>query len=180
MTFKLRIKGRDYFESSSAANSANPLILTELEADLPTMAATDATVQYLTQHTISRLAGLADLAIEKAKPKTCMTKVTACHPLVGKFRAINVGLVFQPPLGHCYTFDQSTNSAAGKESRCRNLLTDRPSNRHCGCKPMLFANSPKSLACSNCLRAAISGPSLHGSSSKFFTATNKAAGNKPP
>ena len=180
MTFKLRIKGRDYFESSSAANSANPLIVTELEADLPTMAANDATVQDLTQHTISGLAGLADQAIEKAKPKTCMTKVTACHPLVGKFRAINVGLVFQPPLGHCCTFDQSTNSAAGKESRCRNLLTDRPSNRHCGCKPMLIANSLKSLACSNCLRATISGPSSLGSSSKFFMATNKAAGNKPP
>ncbi len=180
MSFRLNISGRDDFSSSSAANSANPLIQTELEADLPTMAANDATVQYLTQHTISRLAGLADQAIEKAKPETCMTKVTACHPLVGKFRAINVGLVFQPPLGHCYTFDQSTNSAAGKESRCRNLLTDRPSNRHCGCKPMLFANSPKSLACSNCLRATFSEPSSPGSSGKFFMATNKAAGNKPP
>ena len=73
MTFKLRIKGRDYFEPSTAANSANPLILTELEADLPTMAANDATVQDLTQHTISRLAGLAGLAIEKAKPHTCLS-----------------------------------------------------------------------------------------------------------
>ena len=73
MTFKLRIKGRDYFESSSAANPANPLILTEQEADLPTMAANDATVQYLTHHTISRLARLADRAIEKAKPQTCMS-----------------------------------------------------------------------------------------------------------
>ena len=74
MTFKLRIKGRDYFKSSSAANSANPLILTELEADLLTMGANDATVQYLTQHTISRLAGLAGPAIEKAKPYPCLSE----------------------------------------------------------------------------------------------------------
>jgi hypothetical protein len=76
MTFKLCIKGRDYFESSSAANPANPLILTELKADLPTMAANDATVQDLARHTISRLAELAELAgraIEKAKPRTCMS-----------------------------------------------------------------------------------------------------------
>ena len=73
MSFKLRIKGRDYFEPSTAANPANPLILTEAEADLPTMAANDATVQDLTQHTISRLAGLAGLAIEKAKPDTCLS-----------------------------------------------------------------------------------------------------------
>ena len=73
MSFKLRIKGRDYFEPSTAANPANPLILTELGADLPTMAANDATVQDLTQHTISRLAGLAGLAIEKAEPHTCMS-----------------------------------------------------------------------------------------------------------
>ena len=73
MTFKLRIRGRDYFEPSTAANPANPLILTEQEADLPTMAANDATVQDLTQHTISRLAGLAGSAIEKAKPYTCMS-----------------------------------------------------------------------------------------------------------
>ena len=68
MTFKLRIKGRDYFEPSTAANPANPLILTEPEADLSTMAANDATAQDLTRHTISRLAGLAGQAIEKAKP----------------------------------------------------------------------------------------------------------------
>ena len=73
MTFKLRIIGRDYFESSSAANPANPLILTELKADLPTMAANDATVQDLALHTISRLAELAGRAIEKAKPQTCMS-----------------------------------------------------------------------------------------------------------
>ena len=73
MTFKLRIIGRDYFESSSAANPANPLILTELKADLPTMAANDATVQDLALHTISRLAELAGRAIEKAKPRTCMS-----------------------------------------------------------------------------------------------------------
>ena len=68
MTFKLRIKGRDYFEPLTAANPANPLILTEQSANLQSGAANDATVQDLTQHTISRLAGLADLAIEKAKP----------------------------------------------------------------------------------------------------------------
>ena len=73
MTFKLRIKGRDYFEPSTAANPANPLIQTKQEADLPTVAANDATVQDLTQHRISRLAGLADLAIEKAKPQTCLS-----------------------------------------------------------------------------------------------------------
>ena len=68
MTFKLRIRGRDYFEPSTAANPANPLILTEPAADLPTMAANDAPVQDFAQHTISRLAGLAGPAIEKAKP----------------------------------------------------------------------------------------------------------------
>jgi hypothetical protein len=73
VTFKLSIKGRDYFESSSAANPANPLILNELKADLPTMAANDPTVQEPTRHTISRLAGLAGRAIEKAKPRTCMS-----------------------------------------------------------------------------------------------------------
>jgi hypothetical protein len=70
MSFKLHIRGRDYFEPSTAAN---PLILTEQEADLPTVAANDATVQDLTQHTISRLAGLAGLAIEKAKPYPRLT-----------------------------------------------------------------------------------------------------------
>ncbi len=74
MTFKLRIRGRDNFESSTAANPANPLILTEQEADLPTVAANDATVQDLTQHTISRLAGLAGPAIEKAKPYPCLSE----------------------------------------------------------------------------------------------------------
>ena len=73
MTFKLRIRGRDHFEPPTAANSANPLILTEPEADLPTVAANDATVQDLTQHTISRLAGLAGPAIEKAKPYPCIS-----------------------------------------------------------------------------------------------------------
>ena len=68
MTFKLRIRGRDYFEPSTAANPANPLILTEQKAGLPTVSANDATAQDLTQHTISRLAGLAGLAIEKTKP----------------------------------------------------------------------------------------------------------------
>ena len=73
MTFKLRIKGRDYFEPSTAANPANPLILAERDAGLPTVAANDETGQDLTQHTISRLAGLAGPAIEKAKPHTCMS-----------------------------------------------------------------------------------------------------------
>ena len=73
MSFKLRIKGRDYFEPSTAANPANPLILTESKTELSTVAANDATVQDLTQHTISRLAGLAGLAIEKAEPHTCMS-----------------------------------------------------------------------------------------------------------
>ena len=53
MSFKLRIRGRDYFEPSTAANPANPLILTEQETELSTMAANDATVQDLTQHTIA-------------------------------------------------------------------------------------------------------------------------------
>jgi len=73
MSFKLRIRGRDYFEPSTAANSANPLIVTEQEAELSAVAANDATVQDLTQHTISRLAGLAGPAIEKAKPQTRMS-----------------------------------------------------------------------------------------------------------
>ena len=73
MSFKLRIRGRDYFEPSTAANSANPLIVTEQETDLATVAANDATVQDLTQHTISRLAGLASPAIENAKPNRRLT-----------------------------------------------------------------------------------------------------------
>lgn len=73
MTFKLRIRGRDYFESTPAANPANPLIVIEQEADLPTIAANDETEQDLTQHTVSRLAGLAGLAIEKAKPYPCLS-----------------------------------------------------------------------------------------------------------
>lgn len=73
MTFKLRIRGRDYFEPSTAANSANPLILAEQSANLQSEAANDATVQDLTQHTISRLAGLAGPAIEKAEPYPCLT-----------------------------------------------------------------------------------------------------------
>ncbi len=74
MSFKLRIRGRDYFEPSTAANPANPLILEEgLQICVP-MAANDATVQDLTQHTISRLAGLAGLAIEKAKPYPCLSE----------------------------------------------------------------------------------------------------------
>ena len=68
MTFKLRIRGRDYFEPPTAANSANPLILSELSANLQSLAANDATVQDLTQHTISRLAVLAGLEIEIAVP----------------------------------------------------------------------------------------------------------------
>ena len=73
MTFKLRIRGRDDFEPSPAANPANPLILAEQHAGLLTVAANDATVQDLTQHTISRLAGLAGPAIEKAKPYPCLS-----------------------------------------------------------------------------------------------------------
>ena len=73
MTFKLRIRGRDYFEPSTAANPANPLILAEQDAELSMVAANDATVQDLTQHTISRLAGLARPAIEKAEPYPCLT-----------------------------------------------------------------------------------------------------------
>ena len=75
MTFKLRIRGRDYFEPPIAANSANPLIVTEQEAELPAVAANDATVQDLTQHTVSRLAGLAGPAIEKPKPYPCLSEV---------------------------------------------------------------------------------------------------------
>lgn len=74
MSFKLRIRGRDNFEPSTAANPANPLILTDQEADLPTVAANDATVQDLTQHTISRLAELAGPAFEKEKPYPCLSE----------------------------------------------------------------------------------------------------------
>ena len=73
MTFKLRIKGRDYFEPSTAANPANPLILTEVSANLQSTAADDATALEMTQHTISRLAGLAGPAIENAKPNRRLT-----------------------------------------------------------------------------------------------------------
>lgn len=73
MTFKLHIRGRDYFEPSTAANPANPLILTAQEADLPMVAANDATTLDLAQHTISRLAGLAGPAIEKSKPYPCLS-----------------------------------------------------------------------------------------------------------
>ncbi len=73
MSFKLRIRGRDYFEPSTDANPANPLILTEQEAELPMVTANDATAQDLTQHPISRLAGLAELANEKSKPYPCLS-----------------------------------------------------------------------------------------------------------
>jgi hypothetical protein len=74
VSFKLRIRGRDYFGPSTAANPANPLILTVQEAEVFKVAANDATVQDLTQHTISRLAGLAGPAIEKAKPYPCLSE----------------------------------------------------------------------------------------------------------
>ena len=74
MTFKLRIRGRDYFEPSTSANSANPLILAEQDPELPATAANDATTQDLTLYTISRLATLAGPAIEKAKPHPCLTE----------------------------------------------------------------------------------------------------------
>jgi len=73
MSFKLRIRGRDYFEPSRSANPANPLIPPRQEADLPVMAENDATVQGLARHTISRLAGLAVPAIEKIKPYSCLS-----------------------------------------------------------------------------------------------------------
>ena len=73
MTFKLRIRGRDYVEPSTAANPANPLIGGESEMDLAGFGPSDETEQDLTQHMISRLAGLAGPAIEKAKPHTCMS-----------------------------------------------------------------------------------------------------------
>jgi hypothetical protein len=74
MTFKLRIRGRDHFESSTVANPANPLILEEVSASLQSAAANDATVQDLTQHTISRLAELAGQAIAKAKLYPCLSE----------------------------------------------------------------------------------------------------------
>lgn len=74
MSFKLRIRGRDHFGPSTAANSANPLILSMQVAELPTTAANVETVQDLTQHTISRLAGLAGPAIEEEKPYPCMSE----------------------------------------------------------------------------------------------------------
>lgn len=89
MTFKLRIRGRDYIEPSTAANSANPLILTALEAELSTVAANDATVQDLTQHTISRLAGLAGPAIEKARPYPCLSE--ADHIKAGEYHLHHFG-----------------------------------------------------------------------------------------
>lgn len=105
MTFKLRIRGRDHFEPSTAANPANPLILAEQKADLSTVAANDATAQDLTQHTISRLAGLAGLAIEKAKAYPCLSDAD-------RVRASEY---------HLHHFDCKTCCAAGqgRGERCR-------------------------------------------------------------
>ena len=89
MTFKLRIRGRDYFEPSPAANPANPLILAEREADLSKVAANDATVQDLPQHTISRLAGLAGPAIQEAKHYPCLSE--ADHIRAGDYHQHHFG-----------------------------------------------------------------------------------------
>lgn len=59
MRFKLRIPGRDDFQGAPAANSANPLIVMEPSANLPTIAANDAPDPVATVEQISRLAGLA-------------------------------------------------------------------------------------------------------------------------
>ena len=104
MSFKLRIRGRDYSDPSTAANPANPLILAEQETDLPTVAANDATVQDLTQHTISRLAGLAGPAIEKAKP----------HPRLSEADHIKAGEYHQHHFG-CKT---CCAAGQGRGTRC--------------------------------------------------------------
>ena len=59
MRFKLRIPVRDDIQAAPVANSANPLILIESSANLPTIAANDASDPVPTVDPISRLAGLA-------------------------------------------------------------------------------------------------------------------------
>lgn len=62
MRFKLRIPGRDDFQGAPAANSANsanPLIVIESSANLPTSAASTASDHDPVVEPISRLAGLA-------------------------------------------------------------------------------------------------------------------------
>ena len=89
MTFKLRIRGRDYVEPSAAANPANPLIPAKQEPDLPARAANDETARDLTLHTISRLATLAGPAIEKAKPHPCLSE--ADHSRAGAYHRHHFG-----------------------------------------------------------------------------------------
>jgi hypothetical protein len=59
------------------------------EAEVFTVAANDATAQDLTQHTISRLAGLAGPAIEKAKPFPCLSN--ADHVRASKYHRHHFG-----------------------------------------------------------------------------------------
>ena len=68
MTFKLRIRGRDHFDIPTAANPANPLISDEQEVEMLDFDFGAVTANDLQLHTISRLAGLAGRAIEKAVP----------------------------------------------------------------------------------------------------------------
>lgn len=61
MTFKLRIPGRDDFETSTAANPANPLIQSQPISKLAELAANEDRVSPSVEPPISRLAGLADI-----------------------------------------------------------------------------------------------------------------------
>jgi len=67
MSFKLRIPGRDDIQAAPAANSANPLILIESSANVPTIAANDALVSVPTVEPISGLAGLAGHEVSNAE-----------------------------------------------------------------------------------------------------------------
>mgnify|MGYP000317104671 CR=1 FL=1 len=62
MTFKLRIPGRDDFETQSAANHANPLIQTQPTSRLAELAANEECISPACTPPISRLAGLAGIA----------------------------------------------------------------------------------------------------------------------
>ena len=59
MRFKLRIPGRDDFQAVPAANPANPLMLIESSANVPTSASSTASDHDPVVKPISRLAGLA-------------------------------------------------------------------------------------------------------------------------
>ena len=67
MRFKLHIRGRDDIQAVPAANPANPLILIEPSAILPTIAANNVPDPDPAKLPISRLAGLAGRRVSKSE-----------------------------------------------------------------------------------------------------------------